>query len=513
MNSQTLSILKKIAAITLLFLLPISFKVKGQEVERMAIGTNFWFLAPDWSGENPWKWQEATDRNNDHNQYVPENPYTNGIDPWNGAFLEETSIYSCFRFMDWQKTNGSEITSWSQRRLPDDKANFGANTIGTSSGNPGAPGLAYEWMIDLCNRQQADIWLCVPHGADDDFIKNLAALVKEKLDSELNIYIEYSNEVWNFRAAQDHCKEMAKTIGENNDFSGAMKYQAYRSAQIWKFFEDEFGEEKNRVINVISGQSTNSWQAENQHLSSLFNEDFNPTGVFPEAYGIAPYFGGNGLDGADPQVWSKMRTDIFEHRHNKPDTDSRLQDVKEQFAVAQKFGVDLIAYEGGQHLGTNALAPNKDPRMYPLYIDYLNAINPYLELFCHYTHAGNFSNGGCWGAKQFTGQPEAQAHKYRALKDWENNNPQEVTSISEEDMSAADSIPLYPNPITGTEFHIELQKKASVILQDNKGKIINKIEADVGNVKIPAGQLANGFYLLTVNNGAMTKSVKIVVAK
>lgn len=498
----------------MLFLMPISFSVNAQEEERMAIGTNFWFLAPDWSGENPWIWPEALSRNNDHNQYVPDNPYTNGINPWNEAFLEETSIYSCFRFMDWQKTNSSKITSWSQRRLPDDKANFGANTIGTSSGNPDAPGLAFEWMIDLCNRQQADIWLCVPHGADDDYIQNLAALVKEKLDPSLKVYIEYSNEVWNFQSAQNHCKQMAATIGETSDFNGAMKYQAYRSAQIWKFFEDEFGEEKTRVINVISGQSTNSWLGENLHLAYLFNEDTNPTGVFPEAYGIAPYFGGNGLNGADPLVWSKLRTDIFEHRHNNPDGDSRLEDVKEQFAVAHdKYGIELIAYEGGQHLGSNALAPNKDSRMYQLYIDYLNAINPYLKLFCHYTHAGNFSEGGCWGAKEFTGQPETNAHKYRALKDWVANEPQEVTNISEEDMTIADSIPLYPNPITGSNFTIVLNKKSAVNIKDNSGKIVYAQQMESGKMKVPADGLANGFYVISVNDGETTKNIKIVVAK
>ena len=31
--------------------------------------------------------------------------------------------------------------------------------------------VAYEWMIDLCNRTGKDMWITVPHVADDDYVK------------------------------------------------------------------------------------------------------------------------------------------------------------------------------------------------------------------------------------------------------------------------------------------------------------------------------------------------------
>ena len=33
--------------------------------------------------------------------------------------------------------------------------------------------------------------------ADDDYVYQLAALLKDKLDPKLVVYVEYSNEVWN----------------------------------------------------------------------------------------------------------------------------------------------------------------------------------------------------------------------------------------------------------------------------------------------------------------------------
>ena len=388
------------------------------EGETMEIGTNFWFLAPQWTGENPWIWEQSTDETIETSTFVPENPYTNGINPWNETFLEETSFYTVLRFMDWGKTNHSQLQAWSQRVLPDTPDNFGARTIAGSRAP--LPGLAYEWMIDLCNRQGADLWMCVPHAADDDFVRNLAALIHEKLDASLKVYVEYSNEVWNFRSQQEYCKAMGQRLGFGSDFNAAMLYQAYRSAEIWKIFEDEFAGQGDRVVNVISGQSTNAGITR-RHLDALADPEFNPTGVRAEAYAIAPYFGGNGLNGGDPQVFEKLREDIFERRpqgSNSAGGSSRIANVRAQFEVAQAHGISLIAYEGGQHIGRSAAGPNRDPRMYQLYIDYLDALAPYLDVFTHYTHAGKFGGGGAWGAKEVTGQDPAEAHKYRALRDW-----------------------------------------------------------------------------------------------
>jgi len=46
-------------------------------------------------------------------------------------------------------------------------------------------------MIDLCNAAHADCWLNIPALVDEDFIRNLALLAKERLAPDLNLYLEY----------------------------------------------------------------------------------------------------------------------------------------------------------------------------------------------------------------------------------------------------------------------------------------------------------------------------------
>ena len=402
-------------------------KQNAASANCMKVGTNFWFLAPSWSGENPWKWSEAENGSADPTSYVPDKPYTNGVNPWSQEFLDEIDHYASLRFMDWGLANNWQGSSWSDRRLPDDPDNFGPQTI---AGKKDRPGLAYEWMVDLCNRTQSDMWICMPFAADDNFFRQCARLVRDKLDPNLNIYLELGNEFWNFQTAQNHAKSQGAALGledpdnPNDDFRTGMRWQAYRSAQMWAIWEEEFSDDKARLINVLAGWVTNSFVTEKMHLDPLFNEaGFNPTGVKPEAYAIAPYFGGNGLDGDASNVFELLRTDIFEHRWNQPSTPSRLQKVKNQYAVVNgKFGLDMVAYEGGQHIHHNALDPNRDPEMYNIYIEYFDAMAPYFTMFSHYTNVGTFGDGGCWGAKEYTGQPMSQAHKYRAIYDWMNNN-------------------------------------------------------------------------------------------
>jgi len=380
--------------------------VHAEKAKSDFIGTNFWFLAPGWSGEHPFK------------ENIPSNPYTNQFDIWNPVFLEEISFYSCLRFMDWGATNNYTGTSWEDRRQPDDPQHFVEIPVGTRD----VPGMAYEWMVDLCNRVDADLWICLPTRVDDAYVEELAKLIREKLDPRLKVFVEYSNEVWNFQKPQRWCKARGVEMGLSNDYEGAMRYQVFRSAEIWKIFEEVFAGDTARIINVLAGKSTSPWTTENLHLSAAFDPSFNTPGVKPEAYAIAPYFGGNGLKGDDPEIWRKLRQDIFEKRpqgSRGAGQDSRLQNVKDQHAVVVgDYGLHLIAYEGGQHVHHRATAPNRDPEMYDVYIEYLNGIAPYLSQFAHYTHVGSFGDGGCWGAKEYTGQPESEAHKYHALKDW-----------------------------------------------------------------------------------------------
>lgn len=106
--------------------------------------------------------------------------------------------FSVIRFMDFAQTNGTTEVNWSDRRLP----NYASQAAAGPKG-----GVAWEYAIQLCNETGKDMWINIPVLASDDYITQLATLLKngstvggvtyDGLDAGRKVYIEFSNEVWN----------------------------------------------------------------------------------------------------------------------------------------------------------------------------------------------------------------------------------------------------------------------------------------------------------------------------
>ncbi|CAF5142226.1 unnamed protein product, partial [Rotaria sp. Silwood1] len=80
------------------------------------------------------------------------------------------SRFSIICFMDWTTTNTNL-----QETIP-----FIANQLNSN----------------------VDIWINIPYGATDDYVLNVAQLMLNQLNPTINIYVEFSNELWNFIFAQ-----------------------------------------------------------------------------------------------------------------------------------------------------------------------------------------------------------------------------------------------------------------------------------------------------------------------
>ena len=105
-------------------------------------------------------------------------------------YLNLLAPFSTLRFMDWASTNGNPVTKWSQRTPPDYASQQQPN------------GAAWEYAIQLCNTLGKDMWVNVPVGATDGYVTSLAKLIHKELNPNLNVYVEFSNEVWNSSFAQ-----------------------------------------------------------------------------------------------------------------------------------------------------------------------------------------------------------------------------------------------------------------------------------------------------------------------
>ncbi|MFN8337898.1 MAG: T9SS type A sorting domain-containing protein [Saprospiraceae bacterium] len=157
-------------------------------------------------------------------------------DLFNPAFLEKLSPFTTIRFLNWTETNYNTIESWSERILP------------VYYDQSSTKGVAYEYIVALCNVLKKDLWLNTPHAANEAFIENLAKLMHDNLDSDLNTFLEYSNEVWN----TNH-KSYWWVAQQGSSLHPDHQYQyAYFSGKMFQTFKKNFT--KGKLTRVLCGQ-------------------------------------------------------------------------------------------------------------------------------------------------------------------------------------------------------------------------------------------------------------------
>jgi hypothetical protein len=186
--------------------------------------------------------------------------------PFHTAFLDKIAPFKCIRFMNWMKTNGSTVTSWSQRTP--------ANWYDQSDNN--TAGVAYEYLVELCNITQKDAWICIPHQATNAYMTQMAAFFKNNLNPSLHIWIEYSNEVWNWGFPQSNWV----TDNGPSNISYPRRY-VERAMNLFSLFETEFGG-TTRLRRVLGTQLTNTWVGQEilAHADPTKYDFLSPTGYF-----------------------------------------------------------------------------------------------------------------------------------------------------------------------------------------------------------------------------------------
>ncbi|MDQ8197142.1 sugar-binding protein [Pelagicoccus enzymogenes] len=339
-----------------------------------------------------------------------------GSNPFNPVFLEELAHYEVIRFMDMNPTNNNWITNWEDRRLPDD-SDQRVNQNYTKEDVRVLQGVAFEWMIKLCNLVGADMWINVPHAASDDYVAQLANLIRDNLDPSLKVMVEYSNEAWAGFGSEIYTQEQGYALGlEQGDFPrygwfqdkeyARFRFYVMRALELHELFDASFGSESHRVYKVLSGWSSFP-DLSRVHRDALNDPLINPNGREIDAYALAPYF--NFTSNGDDEA---MLADFYNRLENVKNT------AREHYEVWSEEDIPLITYEGGQHITAAGEAASRNPIMHTAYMDYLDALAPYYQEFTHFVHHGGYGRGMAWGSKEYVGQPELLAFKYRAMKDW-----------------------------------------------------------------------------------------------
>jgi hypothetical protein len=339
---------------------------------------------------------------------------------FNPDFMNFMKDFRAIRFMNMSGVTRSTDRVWGDRNQ------LGKAAWGGKEGSRGAP---LEIQVELANRLNADPWFTLPHAADDNYVRQYAAYVKQHLNSNLKPHIEYSNETWNTIFTQgNHMIDMGLKLGLDTHAQRAgYRYYSQRSVEIFKIWEDVFGGTQ-RLVRILSGWTINDKLTEIvlSHKDAYKHAD---------AFAIGPYvFGGHAevrtIKSVD-DAFALITDSRYRYSHDKV-----MGYIRMQKAITDKYGVQLVAYEAGQGLADfhtrtddefpNPLlfAANRDPRMSGIYDRFLNGWKAEGgALMMHYTAPRTFSKHGPWGTKEYITQPISQTPKYRALLDFISSTP------------------------------------------------------------------------------------------
>ncbi|BAM03121.1 hypothetical protein [Phycisphaera mikurensis] len=374
---------------------------------------------------------------------------------WNPAYLAVIEPFrgSHLRFMDLGLTNHSEQRDWADR-TPADWPTYVQTLTRSDAKTPVKGGAAWEAMVELCNQTGNDLWLCVPHLATDDYVRNLAALVRtgvdpatgeqtgEPLEEGLRVWVEYSNEVWNWQFQQ------TKWVDQNVPGERVEDKYMAKALNVFRIFEREFGG-TDRLVRVV-GTHTNhgkGWKTRKRFEAAEPGRDF-------DVLAITTYFS-HGMEEWAMERWPvtpeafmdelelRLGSGPFRKDEFLPDNHAPAH----QYELAAKAGVPVVSYEGNSHLiaSKRVLPPEPElngqgkPKKVPIYdlkpafVDFLFEVERtprfaglYERWLERHEASGlasntpfvlvhNWNRNGQWGHMEHLGQPLDEAVKYRML--------------------------------------------------------------------------------------------------
>jgi hypothetical protein len=465
--------------------------------------------------------------------------YENGgtYPTFNAKFLDGLRPFHALRFMDWIGTNNSNQMYWS------DRATRTYYSQGTNRG------CSYEYAIELCNVLGMDAWVTIPHQADDNFITLAARLWRDNLNATNKVYIEYSNEIWNWQFAQaGYCVNNAP--GHPNAYVSAdlaaisatgnhPEKDAYMMARVFRLWKAEFtGANAGRLVRTAAVQ--HGWMDNTRRvLEYLFNTQASKAGC--DVVSPAGYFN---FDEDDHNRWNSLcasvtPAEIVDSVLAEYDrTSGYMTQVTAEYA--QQYHVGYVVYEGGQHMQpwmqgdwcyNNAVWDAQiHSKMYDLYMkNFRKHVEPVVNcsLFMAFAYISDRkSKYGSWGHLENLSQIGSVSNymtiapKYQALLD--ANTPRNKSAIETDAVTAinnnidsddnSNGVLIYPNPAS-EKLHISLGKNTAdtqLSIFDTQGRQVLRTVLHTSEENIDIQGLNAGIYFLRISNSANTLNTTII---
>lgn len=437
---------------------------------------------------------------------LPGHEATYDDEPWTPSWIEGLEPFVALRFMDWGHTNNSTLEHWADRPRLDD-------FTWTPQGVP------YELWADVCNMLEKDAWVCVPHLADDDYVRQMAQLFHDRLDPERTIYLEYSNEIWNWMFDQTHY------CNDTGDQGVPWPERTAPFVQnVFDIWSEVFADDMDRLVRVVGVQG--SWQDVSNRVVGRLRpgsfDAFAPAAYFHFPSGGIADLESRGADATAADVltlaWDAVRGEAF----------ASMRSQKQ--SIADLYDIPMLYYEGGQHLtpdpfgseqdyGPALVAANRDPGMYELYTAWLDSLETLASparpaLFMNFSYIAPVSaRYGSWGAteRQFDMDTSRQASpKYAALVDRDCDDRVSIDDPRDPD----DATPTWPglrlssvapnpfNPRTMLRFDLPGDVEVALRVYDLRGRIVDRIvegplpSGSHERAWAPGPELPSGVYLV-----------------
>ena len=413
--------------------------------------------------------------------------------------------FSAIRYMVFSGTNGRDpdfpgLTEWADRKLPTDASQGPIPTIGKNGG------ACWEHVIDLANRTKTDAWINVPISASPDYVTQLATLLKNDLDADINIYVESSNEVWNtapgFSQSQYNQAQAAGLgIGEQEN-------HARRTVELAQIFESVFGAGtlNNRIRVVLcSHQPMLKWWVE--PMLQYVNTHFGAPSGFIYAIGCQSYFSGgqnvgDGVDQIIENCLNNITGQIYDTGINEA---GRMQWIEK--ASQWNLPGGYVSYEGGPDHGggstaniTNRILAERSEGMCEALL--YNYDDAFLQLggtlAMQFTLTSSYNRYGCWGLTDDVNVPDRN-FKFDCL--WELLSGDSTVTAAHQPLKTKNLVRVGPNPASGmVNFSIELTQPVEVFLHiyDLFGRAVYSLEK---------GRLESGSHILTWDAGRVAPSI------
>ena len=198
------------------------------------------------------------------------------------------------RLMDFVQTNNNPVVNWSDRTEPTDATQ---TKVAVPGDLQASKGIAWEYAIDLANAVHKDVWVNIPIAASDDYVRSLAALLRDRLAPDLNIYVEYSNEVWNtFFNQYQYNLDLAKAEVAANP-SSDLKFNGATSPDTWA------NRRYARRAKQVSDNFRAAWTGAGQE-----RPDQHPRAGHPRRAGVEPGAGRRRADVPEPVYGARRAT-------------------------------------------------------------------------------------------------------------------------------------------------------------------------------------------------------------